>query len=199
MGLTGIKILVQQAQTTPSWHNVQQFLQLAKQWPQIVGVVVAQQSRPIALTDQGILQVAVSSAVWAQTLTFERPRILAKLQGQFQLPIEDIHFSSRDWRSGGFKAKAPSKSVPALSSSPLGVPLRVGDPTQPPDPTISTSPKTAKEAFDQWQQTLQKRGQTFNCCPQCHCPTPPEELDQWQQCSLCHARQKLINIPPSSF
>ncbi|MDG2992033.1 DUF721 domain-containing protein [Candidatus Synechococcus calcipolaris G9] len=189
MGLTGIKILVQQAQTTPSWQNVQQFLQLAKQWPQIVGGVVAQQSRPIALTDQGILRVAVSSAVWAQTLTFERPRILLKLQDQYQLPIQDIHFSSRDWRSQGFKPKPKSNSNAASKlSSAAGISPNSGDAIQPP------APQTAKEAFEQWQQTLQRRAQKLNCCPQCHCPTPQGELDQWQRCSLCHARQKLINI-----
>lgn len=190
MGLTGIHILVQRVQATPAWHNVQQFLQLAQEWPEIVGVVVAQQSRPIALTEQGILRVAVSSGVWAQTLTFERPQILAKLLEHSQLPIQDIHFSSRDWYRPGLKSKRKTTSTstsktPQSSSPSLAISPTPGNP-------IGDPPQTAQEAFDHWQATLQMRSHHLKCCPRCQCPTPAPELAQYHLCQLCYARTKLV-------
>ncbi|MEP0771687.1 DUF721 domain-containing protein, partial [Trichocoleus sp. ST-U1] len=61
-----------------AWQASQEFQRLLKCWPSVVGVAVQAQTRPISIS-RGVLSVATSSAAWAQTLTFERQRILQKL------------------------------------------------------------------------------------------------------------------------
>lgn len=84
---------VQQAYQTRGKSQVNQLMQ---HWAIAVGPVVAAQTKPLNLY-RGVLKVATSSAVWAQTLMFERQRILANLQEISDLTIKDIHFSPGDW------------------------------------------------------------------------------------------------------
>ncbi len=48
-------------------------------WPQIVGAQIAEVTRPVAVTADGTLFVAVRSAAWAQELQLMSPAILKEL------------------------------------------------------------------------------------------------------------------------
>ncbi len=51
-------------------------------WPALVGPRIAEVTRPIAVTRDGTLFVAVGSAAWAQELQLMSPTILAQLGKQ---------------------------------------------------------------------------------------------------------------------
>lgn len=176
--------LLQHVAQQPTWQQHRQFQQLLRDWPGIVGDLVAQQTRPISLR-RGVLCVATASSVWAQNLSFERQRILAKLNAILPQPVTDIRFSTAQW-----------SEVPLVTSADR--PLGQAHPSFTPAVKAATSPAiatatTPDRAFQHWQQYLQHQRQQFPLCPQCQCPTPPGELARWTVCALC-IRQ--ANTPP---
>ncbi|MDP4360578.1 DUF721 domain-containing protein, partial [Escherichia coli] len=74
----------------------QPFQLVLKYWAEAVGSVVATHTQLLSI-EKNVLWVATSSASWAQTLTFERQRILAKLNKQLPSPLTDIRFSTAQW------------------------------------------------------------------------------------------------------
>jgi predicted nucleic acid-binding Zn ribbon protein len=161
-------------QDQANWHQYRQFHQLLVIWDETVGQVVATQTRPLWINRQQILKVATSSSAWAQNLTFERHRILTKLNHDLDTPLSDVHFSSRQWQ----------KNAPDFGEEPL--PIRkahVDTPTEPP------APLNWETAFQQWSAQIQHQSQHLPLCPHCHCPTPAPELERWSVCALCAARR----------
>jgi predicted nucleic acid-binding Zn ribbon protein len=177
---------LQQKQT---WHEYHQFQTLLQVWESVVGKAVAAQTQPIWLTQQRVLKVATSSAVWAQNLSFERQRILAKLNTALQPspPLTDLHFSTRQWqppnRRGSQLSLPPEVSPFGIARG--GQSLSSGQ-QQPPPPVEPVDPEVA---FQNWSKTLQQRDRHLPLCRQCQCPTPTPELERWSMCALCAARQ----------
>lgn len=66
MRRAGIKQRLEQASVIPDW-------------PGMVGPQIAEVTRPLAVTQDGTLFVAVGSAAWAQELQMMSPAILAQL------------------------------------------------------------------------------------------------------------------------
>ena len=85
-----------------SWQQRCRLLHIYNYWRDLVGISVAQQSAPEAVV-QGVLYVNVSSPVWANALTFERLRLLEKINQHLRQahlsPIDDIRFSTAKWTS----------------------------------------------------------------------------------------------------
>lgn len=167
----------------------QPFQQLLKFWPEVVGAAVADHTRPVAI-QRDIISVATSSAAWAQTLTFERQRILAKLNAKLPSPMLDIRFSTAQWQrpknsslEPGLAAKNFWREHPSsLVDVPPGLKVERNN-NQGPNAT-----------FDRWAKLMQARSQGLPLCPQCHCPTPPGELQRWASCSICATKQWHANM-----
>lgn len=168
-----------------AWQE-QPFQRLLKCWPQAVGAAVTAHTRPVSI-QRGILSVATSSAAWAQTLTFERQRLLKKLNVQLPSPLVDIRFSTAQWQhpkdSGlnatnrattAFWREHPSCFLDATTASTTAEPLNSNNPNA---------------VFHHWAKAMQARSHGLPLCPQCQSPTPPGELHRWAICSICAARQ----------
>jgi predicted nucleic acid-binding Zn ribbon protein len=161
-----------------TWKSQRQFQQVVDCWPELVGAVVAAQTRPYAIQRQ-TLQVGASSAVWAQTLMFERIRILEKLNACLDLSLSDIRFSTVYWYSRSEGVAPPL--VPEVWSD---HPSRVGEGKA--KTSLKTQPPAdSGQAFQQWSQTIQSQCRHLPLCPKCQCPTPEGELRRWSVCSHC--------------
>ncbi len=174
MAYTSLATVLQHLGQTSEWQRPQQFLRLLEQWPQIVGALMAQQSFPVDLNDQGVLTVAVASSTWAHHLTFSRAQLLAKIQQTLGIALRDIHFSHRYWSA--------SRRTTVLGTTPQLPRVPLVSPTTHPA-------KTPHEAFQRWRQHLEERSRTLGRCPACQCPTPAQELQRWGVCGLCHVRR----------
>lgn len=160
----------------------QPFQRLLKCWTETVGVAVATHTRPISI-QRDVLCVATSSAAWAQTLTFERPRILQKLNSQLPSPLVDIRFSTAQWQH----SKATNLTAQAKDLS-QEHPSFFLDKTCTSNSKIPSS-KDPNATFECWAKVMQARSQGLPLCPQCQCPTPIGELQRWTICSICIAKQ----------
>jgi predicted nucleic acid-binding Zn ribbon protein len=160
------------------------YQQLVEAWAKAVGPKINQQTRVLAV-ERGVLTVATSSSAWAQTLMFERRRILQRLNLGRKEAIADIRFSPRDWSKSNLECPDladqallwqdhPSRVVP--SSSEAEVP--VDSPKQDP-----------QGAFARWAARVQARSLGLPSCPNCGCPTPSGELERWSVCALCAPKQ----------
>lgn len=181
MALDALGHLFHKFEGQPQWRNQRQFRQVLEAWPQVVGASVAPQTQPVRIT-QEVLFVAVASPTWGQTLTFERLRILEKLNAIVSPSLKDIRFSTGDWfRRTQTDRDRTSVDEAALRSHPSFVTFPAqSEPTAP--------PQTAVEAFQQWAQRQQQATRQQGQCPRCACPTPMGELKRWRMCSLCAAK-----------
>ena len=161
------------------WQD-QPFQHLCKCWPEIVGAAVAGHTRPLSI-GRSTLWVATSSAAWAQNLTFERQRILEKLNQRLPSPLVDIRFSTAQWQSKSSPASA-SQAQTQLRQHPSWL---VDTPSRN-DQRPVQNPNTA---FQHWAKVMQARTHGLPLCPQCNCPTPPGELQRWAVCSICAVKK----------
>lgn len=164
----------------PQLQGPQQFQCLLKGWAEVVGATVAQQTRPYSIVGD-VLCVATSSAVWSQELKFKRRQILKALNARLSSPLVDIRFSSAHWHQD---ATTDDAVTPAQLWHEH--PSQVGEAAPGGQEPKSTDPKAA---FQQWAALKRARSLSFPLCPQCQCPTPLGELQRWQVCGLCAAKQ----------
>ncbi len=163
-----------------------QFQKLSLLWPEIVGEMVATQTRPVAIR-QGVLQVATSSSAWAQNLVFERRRILEKLNQQLLLQLVDIRFSTSQWHTPplqnlstyGADLEQVWQNHPSRLSTERSLPPLPGQPCQ----------SSVLQNYQRWATKVQLSRQHLPLCPTCQAPTPPEELTRWSICAHCAAQQ----------
>jgi len=165
-----------------AWQE-QPFQRLLKCWPEVVGAAITAHTRPVSI-QRGTLSVATSSAAWAQTLTFERQRIIKKLNLHLPSPLVDIRFSTAQWHrpehsslQGG--ATTDWREHPSSLVDTPRVPM-IGE---------TPNSNNPNAAFEHWAKVMQARSHGLPLCPQCHCPTPTGELQRWAICSICAARQ----------
>ncbi|NEQ06873.1 MAG: DUF721 domain-containing protein [Moorea sp. SIO4E2] len=189
----------------PEWQGIQRLSSLIKCWSEIVGVNIANHTRPYAIS-RDILYVATSSSVWAQELKFQRRMLLKRLNARWSEPLVDIHFSPAQWHKtqvlgNGYSQseltpnhRHPSTILP-MSSSLVCEQLDHTENTESSQATDkitdTTSDKThiPQAAFKRWAKMIQMRSQNLPLCPQCQCPTPPGELHRWDVCGLCATKQ----------
>lgn len=190
MSLTGLPNILHGIQSRTSWQQRCQYLLIAEKWSDIVGGSVAKQTCPIGVYQKS-LQVAVSSSVWSQALTFERVRILAKINALLgdsnSLAIADIHFSTAKWATHQ-QTLSQTKVVtedhpsylPAIATDKLRNNLKLNKLERIPKP-----PETASEAFQRWQAVMKLRTNQMPKCPQCDRPALTGEISRWQMCRVC--------------
>lgn len=189
--MQSLQTLIRRLERSPQWQSSALFRQLLALWPQLVGSAVAQHSRPYSL-QKTTLRVAVSSAAWAQTLMFERLRILQKLHQQLPMTaseIDEIRFSTVHWPrvSRSSRAKAvpklehhPSWAKPVASANNGGATL-----------------KTPEQVFRQWSLRKQAQLASQSLCPHCKRPCPVQELQRWSRCAICMTHVWQQNGPAS--
>jgi predicted nucleic acid-binding Zn ribbon protein len=179
--MQSLQALMKQLERSPEWQSSAPLRQVLAAWPEVVGAAVAQHSQPLKV-QRGVLQVAVSSAAWAQTLTFERIRILQKLHQRVPAiasDIQEMRFATAQWQ----RTKSQPKGVnfPSLRGHPSWAP---------PLPTpFATLPTTAAGAFQQWSKRVQSQLATQSTCPRCQRPCPTSELHRWSVCAICATHQ----------
>lgn len=156
-------------------------------WPEVVGAVIAAHTQPL-LIQREVLRVATSSAAWAQNLTFERQRLLLKLNERLPTPLVDIHFSTAGWQRR--KDKNLEKQTP--SSSVAQHPSYLGDIIQ--GDSVTPTDQNTETVFRHWAKKVKARSHGLPLCPRCECPTPPGELQRWHVCSVCAAKQFSLGV-----
>ncbi|ACK65624.1 protein of unknown function DUF721 [Rippkaea orientalis PCC 8801] len=191
MSFNSLNHLLNALENKPEWAQYQRYQRLCQCWNQIIDSKVALHTRPLYL-QRNIFWVATSSAVWAQTLSLQRYTLLKQLNHRLSCdPLGDIRFSCAQWHDASSQGE---KSPDLPHPSEVNLPNSLRD-----DPQIPPA-KTPQEAFERWRSLVQARSLFLPLCPQCHCPTPPGELQRWSICVHCAARQWQTNslCPPDS-
>jgi predicted nucleic acid-binding Zn ribbon protein len=168
---------------------------LQQNWQEIVGDVLALQTRPLSI-QRHVLRVATSSAAWAQNLTFERQSLLIKVNQRLATPVTNIHFSTAGWHISSIREKKPELPSPTQHPSYLGESIRIinaiatniSEVSEVSEVAVEKSTTTNK-AFAAWANAVKMRSHKLPLCPQCQCPTPPGELQRWDLCALCAAKR----------
>lgn len=168
----------------PIGQKIKDYQQLLAAWSIAVGPTIALATRPGAI-DRDILQVATASAALAQDLTFKRRQILAKLNPQLATPVRDIRFATRNWGDGQNNSGLPAETEQQTlwQQHPSRLNPIVEQISAPQTPSLDP-----QQAFQAWASRIKQQSQTWPLCPQCHCPTPPGELERWQVCGICAAK-----------
>jgi predicted nucleic acid-binding Zn ribbon protein len=187
MPLSSLQQVLGGLEDRDNWQKRKQFRQLLQCWVDVVGSVVAAQTQPVFI-QRHVLQVATSSAAWAQNLAFERQRILEKLNACLPYTITDIRFSTAQWRSE--KTRQLYSNTTESSILWQDHPSRI---SIAPVPTPTPSPRSVRDpqtAFQRWAATVRDRSRHLPACPLCQCPTPPGELQRWSVCAICAVKKK---------
>lgn len=176
MALENLNGLIKGLESQASWQVQQQFRLVLRHWSQAVGVAVARQTRPVSI-QRSVLYVAAATAVWSQTLSYERFKILQKLNRYQPQPLKNIRFSTAQWAQSGSLATPDQET--------MRHPSYIGKvPTLP-----AIAPQTPDAAFQRWAHAIQQMQTAQALCPQCRCHCPQGELDRWAICALCAAKQ----------
>lgn len=162
MSFVSLDSILDRLQSQEKWAQERLWRKIFRYWSQAVGDLVAPHTRPTGL-QRRVLQVAVSSPVWAQTLSFQRRSILQKLNQLIEEDIiVDIHFSTARWE----KMNSDRKITKAL---------------MPPDNIIPTTPQ---EALDRCRSVVQQHKNKHRC-PHCGAPAAAWEIARWRLCQHC--------------
>jgi predicted nucleic acid-binding Zn ribbon protein len=172
-------------------------VRLTKSWEEVVGAVVAKNTKPVDL-QRNTLWVATKSAAWSQNLSFERQHLLTKINAVLPYPIDDIRFSTAHWYR---PPEVINKDSPSLEEHPcyFAVGELPRDEKEEEEDNLnnhlnnhlnnsSDSTNSSQRAFVNWSHQIKQRSLDFPLCPNCQCSTPPKELEHWGVCHLCAAK-----------
>lgn len=166
---------------SPQWQSSAEIRQILALWPQFVGPAVAQHSQPTKIR-ANVLYVAVSSAAWSQTLTFERSRILQNIHQKLpttQRSIRELRFAPAEWqRLSRVSEPTPTQPLshhPCWADSPASFPI--------------SKVRNPDVMFQQWARRKQQQLANQSRCPACQSPCPTRELNRWSVCSICVAKR----------
>lgn len=183
MSFKSLPQLLNSISNQESWRGRQQFQKLLACWFDVVGAAVAAQTRPVGI-QRRVLQVATSSAAWAQNLAFERHRILEKLNQRLELDLTDIRFSTAHWQIEFRQTGDENLSEAVILWREH--PSRITGLPRSPQPL---TPRDPQAAFRNWARAVRAQTQHLPLCPCCQSPSPEGELIRWSVCSLCAAQQ----------
>jgi predicted nucleic acid-binding Zn ribbon protein len=183
MGLEGLSNLIKGLEDQDSWQSQRQFRLVLQHWPKSVGFAVARQTRPTSI-HRSELYVATATPVWAQTLTYERFKILQKLNRYQPKPIKNIRFSTALW---AVSTREPDSQGTGERDR-LQHPSYVGQTARPSEPS-DHPPTTPTEAFERWARAIQQMQSSQSLCPRCRCRCPQGELNRWSVCALCASKR----------
>ncbi|MEB3178405.1 MAG: DciA family protein [Nostocaceae cyanobacterium] len=181
MSLKSLNDILEALEAQAKWQE-QPFPHVLRCWSEVVGAKIADHTRPLSIQRQ-ILWVATKSAAWSQNLTFERQRLLRELNARLPSPLVDIRFSCAGWHRPQEVAQPPKplnrqRHHPSYLADKLSLP--------PDAPLLDGDVNTT---FQRWAKVTQTRSRFLPLCPQCQCPTPPGELQRWDVCAVCAAKQ----------
>ncbi|MEO1094040.1 MAG: DUF721 domain-containing protein [Cyanobacteria bacterium J06638_28] len=188
--MQSLQALMQQLEQSAQWQASATLRQILARWPQLVGTAVAQHSQPVKI-HRKLLEVSVSSSAWAQTLTFERTKILTKLHQQISASIhevQDLRFTTVRWRQPQQRSDIAARTT--LSTHPSWAPRPQGNSWAP--------PQNANEAFQQWSTWKQAQLTHQSICPECQRPCPQQELQRWSACAICMTHHWQTKLPKGS-
>ena len=185
MSFNSLARLLEAIEKQPGWETYSQYRRLLGCWSEVVGEKVAPQTRPLYIARQ-VLWVATSSSVLAQELSLQRYSLQKKLNAHLPQPLADIRFSSAKWhsqtttRASAFSNSSSSDEQEHPSQLETAADLSSLNLTEESDP---------QAAFQRWAEIIRRRSRALPPCPQCQAPTPPGELQRWQVCACCAAKQ----------
>ncbi len=171
----------------PEWDQYRAYLQINQYWQQVVNKKASENTRPLGL-ERGILQVATSSAVWAQEMTLQRYSLVKKLNKRFEFTLKDIRFSPARWQ----QVQQRSLKHQTLSEFPLqeiNLQKLIVQKQKEQEQQEEATPPNLQSTMSNWLKTVQKSAQDLTACPQCQTLTPPDELARWQVCRYCIAQK----------
>lgn len=161
-------------QHLPVFPKLKELLEIQQHWSECVPKKAAQHSRVEGFDGKGILCVTVESSVWAQQLTYQRLKIIKRLNRYVSQPIRDIKFSAAKWNQTPWRPHdRTSEHHPSRWHNP--------------DPNREVSPPTddPQRALARFRDTVERRSRHLPPCPQCGAATPPGELERWGSCCIC--------------
>ena len=162
----------------PEWEAYREYSQVVKCWHKVVNQQALKNSKPLYI-ERNVLNVATSSAVWAQELALQRYSLLKRLNSRIDFTIKDIRFSPARWHN-----KPPSEKIEIPLQEVNLSKLRANQNQEQKDQNIN-----ADLAIRKWLQNKQQNAPQLATCPQCQSLTPPSELNRWQVCRYCIAQK----------
>jgi predicted nucleic acid-binding Zn ribbon protein len=199
MAFQGLSALIRQIERQYQSPAQQQWRQLQQIWPQVVGDRIAPQTRLVNQQSQ-VLQVAVAHPMLAQTLMFERPKLLKQLNAHLANPeshILDIRFSTAGWHQP-LPTGSPYAASHDFKQHPCQLHPADAAITPPSTPPSSLPrPSDPHQAFVRWATRIRDRDQFLPSCPACGVAAPTGELDRWGSCAICFAQTAFRPHPDS--
>lgn len=180
--LNPLKRILNNVIQQPEWEKYRQYNQIIECWQQICDRKILKNTKPLSI-EREILQVATSSAVWAQELTLQRYSLINKLNSKLNFTIKDIRFSPASWHH------KPKQEIIEIPLQEINLQKSQGQNK----PQID-----ANTAVRNWLNNLNKSSQNSNTCPQCESLTPQSELSRWGVCRYCIAQKWHSEYRPSS-
>lgn len=157
------------------WHRAEWLRLLDHLWRRVVGDTVADHSRIITLTNDGVLVVAVPSSVWAQEITYYKPRILAAVNDELpEAGVVDVRT-----RVKSDLLRLPRPSEPYRASPHFRTEQRLA--------STSDLKVLLARVQEKYQQAAQEwLSQGFVPCARCQAPT----LKGYRLCVVCALDQQ---------
>jgi predicted nucleic acid-binding Zn ribbon protein len=202
MAFQGLQALMRQIERQYQSPAQAQWRQLQTDWPKVVGDRMAAQTKIVSLQKQ-VLQVAVANPVWVQTLMFERPKLLKRLNACLvghqsdspPEPIVDIRFSTAGWHKTAASG-TPYETFPGLGQHPC----RSGAGMQADAKAAAVPvPCDPMQSFQRWKERIHDRDVTLPTCPSCGLAAPAGELDRWGCCAICFAQADFRSTPKTEI
>lgn len=175
----------------PEWDQYRAYLQVNQCWQQVVNKKAGENTRPLGI-ERGVLQVATSSAVWAQEMTLQRYSLIKKLNKRLEFNLKDIRFSPARWQ----KDQRRSLNQQNQSEFPLqeiNLQKIIAEKQQAQEELAQERKELPtpdlQATMSSWLNTVKKSAQDLSACPNCQTLTPPDELARWQMCRYCIAQK----------
>lgn len=187
MSLTSLPALLGSLQQQPHWAHLRYYQHILLVWRQVVAPEIACNTRLLAVRQQ-VLWVATASPVWAQTLAFQRTTLLAQLNPQLSIPLQDLRFSPGQWYGNNHARETVTPVDTDLSAA---IPPVIASTDAPElEPVRGSAP-----ALDPWLAGIEQHPHTTPPCPQCQAPTDFQSLARWSVCACCACQQWTKILP----
>lgn len=152
------------------WQRAEWLRALDTLWRRVVGETIAEHSHILTLTNDGALVVAVPSSVWAQEISYYKPRIIAAIHDEIpEAAIHDVRTRARS----DF-ARLPRRSEPYRPSPHFQTERHLAS-TNDLKVLLASVQEKYQLAVQEWLF------QGFVPCEQCHAPT----LKGYRLCVVC--------------
>ena len=178
--------ILKQVVNQPEWDQYRAYLEINKCWRQVVNKKASENTRPLGL-ERGVLQVATSSAVWAQEMTLQRYSLVKKLNKRLDFTLKDIRFSPARWQQNNQRSLS-SEEPSEFPLQEINLQKLIAERQQVQEEQ-ELAPPDLQSTMSTWLDTVKKSSQELSPCPQCQTLTPPDELARWQVCRYCIAQK----------